>query len=62
MFVPGGLGSLLYSARDRALKWLAGKRRIHVPSMVADMRQLDVQEAAVSAEAADEHETESVLA
>jgi branched-chain amino acid transport system permease protein len=36
--LPGGLGQLLFAARDRYLKWVAKRRDILVPSLVADKR------------------------
>jgi branched-chain amino acid transport system permease protein len=37
-FLPGGLGSLFFSTRDAALRLLARRLRIVVPSLVADRR------------------------
>ncbi|HET8620401.1 MAG TPA: ABC transporter permease [Acidimicrobiales bacterium] len=34
--LPGGLGSLLYLARDEYLRWVAQRRQIMVPSLFAD--------------------------
>ncbi|MGH9194602.1 MAG: ABC transporter permease subunit, partial [Acidimicrobiia bacterium] len=36
MILPGGLGSLMYRLRDMGLKWVAKRRDILVPSLVAD--------------------------
>jgi branched-chain amino acid transport system permease protein len=36
--VPGGIGQLLFSIRDRYLRWVANRRDILVPSLVADKR------------------------
>jgi branched-chain amino acid transport system permease protein len=36
--VPGGLGQVVYAARDRVLHMVADRRRILVPSLVADKR------------------------
>ena len=33
---PGGLSQLVYGQRDTFLRWVAGRRGIHVPSLVAD--------------------------
>jgi ABC-type branched-subunit amino acid transport system ATPase component/ABC-type branched-subunit amino acid transport system permease subunit len=41
LVAPGGLGGLLYDARDRALRRLAARRGIDVPSLVADARVVD---------------------
>jgi branched-chain amino acid transport system permease protein len=35
---PGGLGELLYRARDHLLRFVASRRGIVVPSLVADVR------------------------
>ena len=35
---PGGLAQAAQQARDGALRWLAAKNNIHVPSLVADSR------------------------
>jgi branched-chain amino acid transport system permease protein len=42
MFLPGGLGSLAYRGRDRALRYVAKRRDIVVPSLVADVRETTV--------------------
>jgi branched-chain amino acid transport system permease protein len=36
---PGGLGQVVYGARDKVLRWVAGRRGIVVPSLVADKRR-----------------------
>ena len=36
MFVKGGLAQLLYAVRDGWLRWVAARRGIDVPSLVAD--------------------------
>ncbi|HSP02564.1 MAG TPA: hypothetical protein VLR27_03635 [Acidimicrobiales bacterium] len=36
MLLPSGLGGLLFDLRDHALRWIAGRRGILVPSLVAD--------------------------
>ena len=38
MFLPGGLGEVLYRARDYWLRFLAGHYKVVVPSLVADVR------------------------
>ena len=38
MVLPGGIGSLLYQARDGYLRMIAARRQILVPSLVADVR------------------------
>jgi branched-chain amino acid transport system permease protein len=35
---PGGLGQIVYSLRDRYLTWVAERRKVLVPSLVADRR------------------------
>ena len=42
--LPGGLGQLLFSVRDRYLRWVADRRGILVPSLVADKRVEDEAE------------------
>jgi branched-chain amino acid transport system permease protein len=39
---PGGLGQILYALRDRYLRWVAARRDLLVPSLVADKRVLDL--------------------
>jgi ABC-type branched-subunit amino acid transport system permease subunit len=36
--VPGGIGQVLFGIRDRYLRWVANRRGILVPSLVADKR------------------------
>jgi len=36
--LPGGFGQLFISVRDRYLRWVANRRDIIVPSLVADKR------------------------
>jgi branched-chain amino acid transport system permease protein len=38
LFLPGGLGQLYFNLRDRYLRWVANRRNILVPSLVADKR------------------------
>ncbi|MDY7104657.1 MAG: ABC transporter permease [Actinomycetota bacterium] len=38
---PGGLGQAMYAVRDRYLRMIARRRRIHVPSLIEDSRQDD---------------------
>jgi branched-chain amino acid transport system permease protein len=44
LFLPGGLGGLLYSVRDDILRRIAKYRGIVVSSLVADMRKEDQEE------------------
>ena len=46
IFLPEGLGGLLYRARDTFLRRVAARRNLVVPSLIADKRQL-VEEAPV---------------
>jgi branched-chain amino acid transport system permease protein len=39
LFLPGGIGSLFFGLRDMGLRWYAARRRIRVPSLVADTRE-----------------------
>ena len=39
--LPGGLSQLVYRVRDRALKALARRRGVHVPSLLEDSLQVD---------------------
>ncbi len=41
MLTPGGLGAVLYDLRDWYLRKVAGRRRVVVPSLVADTRTPD---------------------
>ena len=47
LMMPGGLGRVLFSIRDAALRWYATKRNILVPSLLADRREAEKQTAAV---------------
>jgi branched-chain amino acid transport system permease protein len=38
LFLPGGLGQIVFSLRDRYLRFVANRRGILVPSLVADKR------------------------
>ncbi|MBV9253047.1 MAG: branched-chain amino acid ABC transporter permease, partial [Actinobacteria bacterium] len=38
---PGGLGQIMYALRDRYLKWVADRRGVLVPSLIADKRVVD---------------------
>jgi branched-chain amino acid transport system permease protein len=38
LLLPGGFSQIYYAARDRFLRWVARRRGIHVPSLVADRR------------------------
>ena len=50
MFMPGGLAEAAFRVRDGYLRWVAKRRNIHVPSMVADdmAEQADEPELLVS--------------
>jgi len=63
LVIPGGLGSVLYKVRDIWLRWVADRRDILVPSMIADRRvepQTPDDEAAVAAAEAAVDELEAV--
>jgi hypothetical protein len=36
--VPGGIGQVMFAIRDRYLRWVANRRGIVVPTLVADKR------------------------
>jgi branched-chain amino acid transport system permease protein len=44
MFLPGGLGELVFRARDAALRQIATRRGLIVPSLLADSRVEEPQE------------------
>jgi branched-chain amino acid transport system permease protein len=44
MFLPEGLGGLVYTVRDTYLRWVADRHRILVPSLVADRRVEEEEE------------------
>jgi branched-chain amino acid transport system permease protein len=37
MIIPGGIGDVVYRCRDAALRWVAHRRALIVPSLVADV-------------------------
>ena len=39
MIIPGGLGDVVFRVRDAGLRWIANRRGVIVPSLVADTRQ-----------------------
>ena len=43
LLVPGGLGGALFRARDIGLRWVARRRGIVVPSLLADVRVLEAE-------------------
>ncbi|MBA2608853.1 MAG: ABC transporter permease [Actinobacteria bacterium] len=58
MFFPGGLAQLFYGTRDGFLRWVAARRGIVVPSLLADSRTIEpeaegdvLSDAVVTAEA-----------
>jgi len=53
MFLPGGVGSLVYQVRDRLLRRVAARHGIVVPSLVADMAVRDDASADLVIEDAD---------
>lgn len=44
LVLPGGLGAGMYRIRDEILRWVANRRGIVVPSLLADLRQEEVEE------------------
>jgi branched-chain amino acid transport system permease protein len=46
LVLPGGLGGLVSSLRDHGLRWVATRRGIVVPSILADSRVVDEEEPA----------------
>ncbi len=46
MIIPGGIGDLVYRGRDAVLRWVAHRRDLIVPSLVADIRRPDIEHAA----------------
>ena len=44
MIIPGGLAQVMYMLRDGILRWVADRRGIIVPSLVADIRDPDYEE------------------
>ena len=42
MIIPGGLGDVVFRVRDSGLRWIANRRGLIVPSLVADTRQPDM--------------------
>jgi branched-chain amino acid transport system permease protein len=64
LILPGGLGAGLAEARDGALRWIARRRNIIVPSLLADRRDdslvVTPSMAAAVAEAVDRPEVEEV--
>jgi hypothetical protein len=53
MFLPGGVGSLIYQIRDRLLRRVAARHDVVVPSLIADMAVRDDAGADVVLEDAD---------
>jgi branched-chain amino acid transport system permease protein len=46
MIIPGGIGQVVFRVRDAGLRWIANRRGLIVPSLVADIRQPDAPAAA----------------
>jgi len=44
MIVPGGIGQAIFTARDNLLRWVANRRGIVVPSLLADKRTTPEEE------------------
>ena len=49
MIIPGGIGDVVFRVRDAGLRWMADRRGLIVPSLVADTRQPDAADAADAA-------------
>jgi branched-chain amino acid transport system permease protein len=47
LFLPGGLGELVFRIRDRLLRMLAQRKGLVVPSLVADQREMELDEPAL---------------
>jgi hypothetical protein len=41
MLMPGGITQVMYMARDGVLRWIADRRGIVVPSLLADIREVE---------------------
>jgi len=65
LILPGGLGAGLAEARDAGLRWIARRRNIIVPSLLADRRddslELTPSMAAAVADAIEAPEVEEVV-
>ncbi len=53
LVLPGGLGAGMYRVRDEILRWIAKRRGIVVPSLLADIRQEEIAEEEVKVELGD---------
>jgi branched-chain amino acid transport system permease protein len=62
LFLPGGFAQAGYGMRDAYLRWVANRRGIHVPSLVADRRIDPEEEAHVVAHAEENVEAVEALA
>jgi hypothetical protein len=60
MFMPQGLGGLMYGIRDEYLRRVAKRRKMLVPSLLADRRELEEDQAELLA-AEDEQALEGAL-
>jgi branched-chain amino acid transport system permease protein len=50
MIIPGGIGDVVYRGRDAALRWVAQRRGLIVPSLLADIRPPAVASGAAGAD------------
>ena len=50
LVLPGGLGSVLFRVRDEFLRWVARRRGLVVPSLLADRRVEEIEPPEVEAE------------
>jgi urea transport system permease protein len=60
-FLPGGLWQFVQRVRDRYLRWVAARRGIEVPSLVADRRVAAAGPGTVEAEHEEHSEDETEL-
>ncbi len=51
LVIPSGIGGLMFQARDMALRWVAKRRGLIVPSLLADVKPTEAEEAGVLAQA-----------
>lgn len=60
LFLPGGFAEIFYRSRDSFLRWVADRRGIHVPSLVADRLVATSEEETSVIRDAEEHSGELV--
>jgi branched-chain amino acid transport system permease protein len=52
MIIPSGIGDVVFRVRDAGLRWIANRRGLIVPSLVADARQPDISPPSTAADLA----------